>query len=100
LPLTEGNEVVGVRFPGLRRDVPVQPFVLEEQDRIIRPCRGLNESLRIFRVTWKCDVPSRRVRKQGFNTGGMKWSAFDPAARCDSNDKGIRPGPVAAPAQR
>src|SRR5262249_8072171 len=78
----------------------IEPFVFEEQDRIVTSSSSFDQALGIFSSARKYNVPAGRVRIYCLDALGMEGTAFDPAAASHAHDHGIRPGTVAAPSQR
>src|SRR5262245_61261033 len=78
----------------------IKAFVFEEQDGIIGPSGGLDQSFRILGVAWENDVPSRRVRVYRFDALRVERTAFDAATARHSHNDRVGPFTIASPAQR
>ena len=95
--LAERDEVIAA---GLRRTgvhPAIQPFVLQEEDRVFGSRGRLDESLGIGGGGGIDDIPARDMGKEGLDIRRMPGAALDVSADGDPNDHGGVPDSVAAP---
>ena len=87
----KGEAIVGVRLRRRRETGPVESLVLAIDDRVVRPARRLQKTLRVCRVRREHDSEAGNVRKDAVDALAVIEAAVNVTAHRDPHNHGTGP---------